>query len=224
MHCQCEDIWLICIALVGLALHCFPSKCCSIARTIHRWSGCADTRIDSGVCPISPRHTGLVPNCAIQLLISTPICTNGDHRQQWGDLLHKSCTNRAHIVHICSDYLPDSADVQQFASCLFSLTWTIFHRPHVGNESQRINCYFSESGLQDIPGILENGTYKKIQGEAADAVWFRASDPSAPLSVVVVGGGAVNGTNQLNPPNNAPAPYTAIVILLLLGCSIERDN
>ena len=132
MHYQCEDIWLICIALVGLALHCFPSKCCSIARTIHRWSGCADTRIDSGVCPISPRqgagpqlcdtalgtaiqgagspisprHTGLVPNCAIQLLISTPICTNGDHRQQWGgsfaQILHKSCAYRAYLFRLSS--------------------------------------------------------------------------------------------------------------------------
>ena len=120
MHCQCEDIWLICIALVGLALHCFPSKCCSIARTIHRWSGCADTRIDSRVCPISPRHTspsggwppisprhtGLLPNCAIQLLISTPICTNGDHRQQWGgsfaQILHKSCAYRAYLFRLSS--------------------------------------------------------------------------------------------------------------------------
>ena len=48
--------------------------------------------------------------------------------------------------------------------------------------------------------------YKKIQGEAADAVWFRASDPSAPLSVVVVGGGAVNGTNQLDPPQQCSCP------------------
>ena len=46
--------------------------------------------------PISPRYTGLVPNCAIQLLISTPICTNGDHRQQWGIF----CTNLAQIVRI----------------------------------------------------------------------------------------------------------------------------
>ena len=128
MHCQCEDIWLICIALVGLALHCFPSKCCSIARTIHRWSGCAETRIDSRFCPISPRHTGLVPNCAIQLSIqryrglapqfprdsgSGPqLCdTAADldaHLHKWrsptavGDLLHKSCAYRAYLFRLSS--------------------------------------------------------------------------------------------------------------------------
>ena len=54
------------------------------------------------------------------------------------------------------------------------------------------------------------GMCKKTQGEAADAVWFRASDPSAPLSVVVVGGGAVNGTNQLNPPTML-LPHTPLL-------------
>ena len=151
MHCQCETSgWF---ALHWLVWLCTASHR-SAARLQEQYTDGQDALTPGSIPGFAPfpRDRGLLPNCAIQLLISTPICTNGDHRQQWGDLLHKSCTNRAHIVHICSDYLPDSADVQQFASCLFSLTWNIFHRPHVGNKSQRINCYFSQSGLQNIPG------------------------------------------------------------------------
>ena len=120
MHCQCEDIWLICIALVGLALHCFPSKCCSIARTIHRWSGCADTRIDSGVCPISPRHTSLsggwLPNFPATHGAGPQLCdTAADldaHLHKWrsptavggsfAQILHKSCAYRAYLFRLSS--------------------------------------------------------------------------------------------------------------------------
>ena len=105
MHCQCEDIWLICIALVGLALHCFPSKCCSIARTIHRWSGCADTRIDSGVCPISPRQGAGPQLCDTAADLDahlhkwrSPTAAGGSFAQ----ILHKSCAYRAYLFRLSS--------------------------------------------------------------------------------------------------------------------------
>ena len=115
MHCQCEDIWLICIALVGLALHCFPSKCCSIARTIHRWSGCAETRIDSRFCPISPRHTGpsgagspISPRQGAGPQLCDTAADLDAHLHKWrsptavGDLLHKSCAYRAYLFRLSS--------------------------------------------------------------------------------------------------------------------------
>ena len=105
MHCQCEDIWLICIALVGLALHCFLLKCCWIARTIHRWSGCADTRIDSRVCPISPRQGAGPQLCDTAADLDahlhkwrSPTAVGGSFAQ----ILHKSCAYRAYLFRLSS--------------------------------------------------------------------------------------------------------------------------
>ena len=110
------------------------------------------------------RYRGLVPNCAIQLLISTPICTNGDHRQQRGgsfaQILHKSCAYRAYLFRLSSRLCRCTT----ICILLVLLPWNIFHRPH---KSQRINCYFSQSGLQDIPGILaKSENIKKNSGRS----------------------------------------------------------